>query len=259
MTALRGLSTIRPVLRALAASLAILLASPAAARAQSPVDDGWRRMQEADFEGAAHAFDDAEAGTLTRAELVRTLEGRAHVHYALGEEAALAAALARLAAMAPEHRFAAEAPPELVERFRELAGRRRLALEVALVEGEAEARLEARASGDPGGLVRHVRVAARVDDGPWVEAEDEPLTIPIDPARALAWYGEAIGPGGAIVASDGSRAAPHRRGAAASGGEPPWGWIGLGAGAAVIAGVVIAVVVVATQPADTQPSAPMFP
>ncbi|MCA9608025.1 MAG: hypothetical protein KC619_20595 [Myxococcales bacterium] len=240
-------------------TLLALLAVPAMASAQSSVDEGWRRMQEADFEGAVAAFDEAEAGTLTRAELTRTLEGRAQVAYALGDEATLTAALARLAAMAPEHRFAAEAPPELVERFRQLAGRRRLRLEVDLRQREAEARLEARTDGDPGGLVRHVRIAARVEDGAWVEAEDEPLTLPVDAARALAWYGEAIGPGGAIVANDGTRAAPHLRPASGDEEEVPWGWIGLGAGAAIVIGVVVAVVVVATAPADTQPSAPMFP
>ncbi|MCB9593463.1 MAG: hypothetical protein H6719_12085 [Sandaracinaceae bacterium] len=216
-------------------------------------------MQEADFEGASRAFDEAESGTLDRAELVRVLEGRAHVCYALGEEAALRAALVRLAAVAPEHRFAPEAPPELVERFRDFAGQRRLELAVELDQREREARLEARASGDPGGLVRHLRVAARVEDGAWVTAEDEPLTIPVDPERALAWYGEALGPGGAVVASDGSRDAPHRREGASAGDEVPWGWIGLGAGAAVVLAVVITVVVVATQPGDTQVTAPMFP
>ncbi|MBX3272907.1 MAG: hypothetical protein KF729_21775 [Sandaracinaceae bacterium] len=229
------------------------------AAAQSSVDEGWRRVLAADFDGALAAFDEAEAGTLTRAELVRVFEGRAHVHYALGRAAALEAALARLAAMAPEHRLAPETPPELVERFARLADRRRLTLEVELTESETEARLEARAEGDPGGLVRHVRVAARVGDGAWLEAQDEPLILPIDAARALAYYGEALGPGGAVVARDGSREAPHLREGASGGDDAPWGWIALGAGAAVVIGVVIAIVVAATAPADTQPSPPRLP
>lgn len=245
-------------MKRLAFALVWLASAHGVANAQTSVDEGWRLMQDADFEGAVRAFDEAEAGTLTRAELTRVLEGRAQVFYALGDEPALTAALGRLAAMSPEHRFAAEAPPELIERFRSLADRRRLRLDVSLDQREAEARLEARADGDPGGLVRHVRVAARIEDGAWIEAEDEPLTIPVDASRALAWYGEAIGPGGAVVASDGTRDAPHRRDGA-SGDEPPWGWIGLGAGAAVVIGVVVTIVVVATQPADTQPTAPMFP
>ena len=226
----------------------------------SAVDRGWQLMLEADFDGALSAFDEAEHGTLSRAELVRTLEGRAHALFALGREDALRAALVRLAATAPEHRLAPETPPELRERFEQHAGASRLELHVTMEEQPGEARLEASATGDPGGLVRHLLVAARVGDGEWVEAEDEPLTVPTDPASALAWYGLAIGPGGAIVASDGTREAPHlRAGATSDGGDVPWLWIGVGGGIAVVLGIVITVAVVATLPADTQPGAPVFP
>lgn len=241
--------------------------APVHAEAQtSGVEVGWRRMLEADFDGAIASFDEAERGSLTRAELLRCLEGRAHVHFALGNEESLRAALTRLAAMAPEHRLAPESPPELRERFAEHPGRGSLTLHVTMEESDGNARFEASAVGDPGGLVRHVVVAARAGDGPWVEAEDEPLRLHVDPADALAWYGEAIGPGGAVVAHDGSRAAPRRRGmldanaATEPGGDqPPWLAIGLGAGAALVIAAVITIVVTATTPPHTQPSPPMLP
>jgi len=232
----------------------------APAAAQSSVDEGWRLLLDADFEGAVAAFDAAEAETLTRADLVRILEGRAFVHFASGDEDAVRGALVRLVAVAPEHRFAPETPPELRERFAELAGREALELSVDVAVADDAARVEARATGDPGGLVRHVRVGARVgEEGEWVTAEDEPLRLPYDSARALFFYGEALGPGGAIVANDGSREAPHLRPSEDAGGELPWGWIGLGIGAAVAVAVVVTIVVVATQPSDTVPTAPSFP
>jgi len=232
----------------------------ASAAAQSSVDEGWRRVLDADFEGALAAFDAAEAGTLTRADLVRILEGRAFVHFARGDEDAVRAALVRLGAIAPEHRFAPETPPELRERFAELAGRGALEVSVELAVDGGSARVEAIADGDPGGLVRHLRVGARIgEDGEWVTAQDEPLRLPYDRARALFFYGEALGPGGAVVARDGSREAPHQRPGEGGGDDVPWGWIGLGAGAAVAVAIVVAIVVVATEPSDTVPTAPTFP
>lgn len=240
--------------------LVVVCGLPAGAAAQASVDEGWRRVLDADFEGAMAAFDAAEAGPLTRAELVRILEGRAFVHFARGDEDAVAAALVRLGAIAPEHRFAPETPPELRERFAELATSGALELIVDVQIRDDDARLEARATGDPGGLVRHVRVGARVDDdGEWVTAQDEPLRLPFDRARALFFYGEALGPGGAVLARDGSRETPRLRPGEGSGDDVPWGWIGLGVGAAVAVAVVVAIVVVVAQPADTTPTAPTFP
>jgi len=243
--------------------VAIAFAAPTTAHAQlSGVEVGWRRMLEADFDGALGAFDEAERGTLTRGELIRSLEGRAHVHFALGAEEALRAALARLAAIAPEHRLAPESPPELHARFLDHAGRGGITVVVSHEEHGGEARLEARAEGDPGGLVRHVVVAARIDRAAWIEAEDEPLTIPVQPSQTLAWYGQAIGPGGAVVANDGSREAPRVRAspsAALEEDETPWLFIGLAAGGVLIIATVITLVVVLATPPSTQPSPPMFP
>ena len=222
-----------------------LLLSPSAL-AQSPVDEGRSRFEAADFYGALEVLARAEDGTtLDLDELVRLYETRILVHLALGEEARIERDLAALATIAPEHTFAPEMPPALRTRFGALLAARssRLDVEVSRETTETGVRLDARASGDPLGLVRAVRLHARAGGGRWIGAQGS-LELGAEAGERIEWHADLVGPGGAVLASRGSRGGPMSftvGGAmvvADEGEGAPWVWIAIGAVAAIAIGVV---------------------
>ena len=241
--------------------LAVLLALPSTALAHPLVEEGRSRFEEADFQGALRALRGAErADDLTREDVIRLLETRALVYRALQDEARLEAALRALGTVDSDHAFSPEVPPEVSERFthlkERLPGALRLEVDVRPIPGGLA--VEAAAHNDVEGLVRHVRVYARPEDGRWQSAEDQRLTVLASPGSRVIWYAQAIGPGGAVLASRGTETAPETAvvpkagradvpslpadGAPVPAEEdgPPWLWIGVGAGAAAVAAGVLA-------------------
>jgi len=240
-------------------------------RADDAVDEAWRMYLSADFDGALAAFDRAEAGPLERADLLRILEGRAQIHFALGDADAVVGALSRLASLSPEYRLSPETPPDLVEAFSAIRDRTpALSLDVAPTRADDSVRVTASIGGDVGGLVRALRITGRAEGGPWEQAVDEPLSVQAAPNEAVEYYVEALGAGGAILASEGSRGRPRMVTGDASGltseepeskgflGLPVWGWVAIGGGV-VAAAVLVAVIVVAAGGGGTQPEAPVLP
>ena len=235
---------------------AISLVLSTNALAQSPVDDGRRRFEAADFYGALEVLARAEEGSaLDRAELVRLYETRILVHLALGEEDRIERDLAAIATIAPDHTFAPEIPPALRTRFGDLLRERtgRLDVDVSREPTARGVRLDARASGDPLGLVRSARLHARAGGGRWMSAQGS-LELDAEPGEQIEWHADLVGPGGAVLASRGSREAPMSFAVGGAvlvddGGEgAPWVWIGIGVIAVIAIGVVAIVALSADDP-----------
>ena len=245
------------------------------------VDAGRARLDEADFRGAIDALRQAEAATdLSLADLEEMLEVRALVLLGLGDAAAMEHDLLALATIAPSHRFTREAPPEVHEAFDRIGSAEpgRVAIEVELAPHQDVVVLQGRVLGDPAGLVRELRLYGRTGAGTWRSASNGSLRLPASPGVVVEYRGEAIGPGGAVLARAGSPSSPLvERMAVASGqrsaraargegarprarrhaqGSSPWPWIGAGAAAVVVAAVVTALAVSSSGAGGTRPTSP---
>ncbi len=258
-----------------------VLAFATAAVAHPLVEDGLEHLRAADFRAAMTTFDRAEAATdLTLPDVVLLLEGRAMAALAMGDEAAEAENLARLAALEPDHRFGAEAPPEIRTAFdrARAAHPARLTLEVRSTREDDAVVLEVVVEGDPGGLVRSVRLSARPAGGAWQDWDEPTARLPARPDQAIEAHASARGPGGAVIADAATRASPIRIPPASGGGAggggsgehddesedgggaATWAWIGAGAAVVAAAVVLTAVALSSSGPSDlTQPRSPEMP
>lgn len=253
---------------AIVAALSLVAASAAA---HPLVDRGRASLEEADFAGALAALDEAEAqGDLTRADLVLLLETRALVHRALGEEEPTDAALRSLASIDPDHRFAPEVTPDVVQRFAQLrdAGPGPLALEVEEAPSPGGITLRAEVRGDVASMVHAVTVRARVNEGTWREGEGR-LALEAPPGARIEWYAVAYGTGGAPVAQRGSESATRHARVPGAAVTPTQGGaidevalgVGIAAGIAalVAAAVILGVVLTSGDQALTRVEGPSFP
>lgn len=233
---------------------------PALAYAHPDVDRGMARYAEADFEGALTAFERAEESPgLSRAELASLLEGRALVHYALGDRDALARDLAELAVVEGAHRFRDDAPPDVVEAYvRARAATRPVRVVVRPRALADRVELSAEALDDTQGLVRRVELFARVH-GRWEQSDTGALEVEGRP-RTIEVVARAVGPGGVVLAHHGRRDAPELVRLSGDAEPVEWGWIGLGIGVAVAVGVIVTIVVLATgESGDTIVVGPSCP
>jgi len=248
--------------------LAVLgTASPA--WAHPDVDEGRALYAQADFPGALEAFARAEAGDdLTRAELLELLERRILIHLVQGDQPSADRDLESIGAIDPDHEFARDIPPEVVDSF---GGAEHVPLSV-VVESQPSAdgvELTASVENEPTGLVREVRLHYRVDGGPWEASTERSLHVAAPAGSTVEHHAEAIGPGGAVIAAVASADAPRAFRVAAEltaveeetvddGGGFPWLWVGVGAAALVAIGVVIAIVVVSSG-GDSNETQPLYP
>jgi hypothetical protein len=191
---------------------------PATALAHPRVDEARRRVADADFDAAERAFAAAEASSdLDRADAITLLEGRALLAHALHDRQRMEADLRRLAALDPSHTFAAQLPPELAATFTRIRSGGIEPLDLvadARREGGA-VRVTARVRGDPGGLVRELRLHARVAGGAWRTATRSGATgtpaeivLDVPPGTAVEHWSVAVGPGAAPLAERGTANAP---------------------------------------------------
>jgi hypothetical protein len=250
----------------------LVLGWAGAALAHPDVDEGKELMMAAEFERALEAFARAEeADDLTRDDLVQLLGARCLAYLAMDDSGALRQDLRRLASLAPDHRWGREAPPELGEAFAQTL---EVVDGVLGVTSDSEGvpggvSVSAEAVNDHGGLVRELRIFTRVGGGSWHRTSGGTQAAPA--GQRLEYYVEAIGPGGAVLATEGSRDEPLESGPALAGGSlvradddddgggvSPWVWIGIGAGVLVAAGVVLAILLVGNaEPSGTQPESPL--
>lgn len=240
-------------------------------RAHPGVEQGVRRYERADLEGALRSFRRAEAASnLTLDELKTLMLTRALVHRALGNQEAYERDLRRLAGVDYHYRFDHTTPPDVVEAFGRLRGPEQVDIEV-----EVEARmaptgvlLSTELSGDRFDVVRHVRLSARPAGGSWRTVRRSELRLSAE--GPVEYFAEAVGPGGAVIATAGEREAPLVFGqpatrpasTVASSGDSDDGLliglgIGIGVAAAAAIAVLVAVLVAGNEDPLIQPSLPM--
>lgn len=252
----------------------VAIAATGAAQAQTALERGEERLDQADFAGALSAFDEAERGdSLDREQLVHLYARRAITHLALGNTESMEADLRRLASLDPGHTFGPEARPELREGFERVSAAQGepLRVELTTTQQPGAVRIEATVHGDTAHLAHRIRVGARRPGASWQVEEDGSLVLPATEGT-VEHFAEVVGPGGAVVARDGSRDEPRTltlQGSAAGGAPtaPLDGGDGddstalglwIGGGALVVAAVVGIVLLVVLSGNDaTQPDAPV--
>lgn len=268
----------------LLATFVSLVISSSPAWADHPqLEDAVRLIGEANFEEALAALGEVEgADHLSRGEVVRLIVLRSLVHHALGNERDLDSNLTALASIEPDHTFASNVPPTVQSRFetlqRERDGPLELEVEARRIRGGFQ--IDARIQGDDSELIEETLIYARLPGGEWVPTEGRTASIPVRGEGAVEYYVDALGPGGAVLLSEGTENEPRLIGT--PGGEEPvgdpsedptslnppiedpeervrraWPWALLGTGiAAIIAGAIIAGVLVSRQNQGTQLDAP---
>ncbi len=152
----------------------------------------------------------AESTDLGWEDVIALLEGRAMVHHARGDDAAFERAAQAIASIAPAYAPAREVPPRLSRRLRAATdGGAQLTLE-ATAERSADSLLVAAVlSNNPGNVVNRVVFSAKVGASEFADHEGPRVSIPARPSEGVRWYAQAIGPGGAVVASFGSSESPN--------------------------------------------------
>ncbi len=236
--------------------LSFVSLSAAGARAQSEgaIDEGVRLYAEADFEGALTALERAEHETLDRRELLRLLATRALVRFALGDFDRLDRDLLAIVSLEPDYNLGGRAPPPLanaLSRARAGAGEP-LSVRAFVETTPRGVRVTATTHGDRAGLVDHVEVFARpVSRAAYAHGEPS-VELVVAPESEIEVRAVATGPGGAVLATDGTEDAPRRVRAPEplpTAAPPPDGpsagvWLGLGLGvaAAAAAGIILALV-----------------
>ena len=251
--------------------LAALLAASGVALAQSDVDEARRLYEEAEFAAASAALDRAEASdSLSREELLRALELRLYLHLATGGQAHMRIDLVRLLSVDPGYQAGDETPPEAAEMLTLLRSELGPALAVfasASLVG-SEVHVEASVENDPAELTRDVRVRTRVGSAEATLASRS-ASVPIVSGDSVAYWAEAIGPGGAVLARHGEASSPllfppDGETSVVEGGDDATGWIifGVVAGLLVAGGAVTLGVFLGTANSgpseNTQPSLPMI-
>ncbi len=245
------------------------LAGTASAQQSPLLQQAQTKYDQADFQGALSTLDQAEqTNGLTRDDLVRLLALRGLVHLGMRDDSALRRDMSRLASIDPHHSFATTAPPELPGAFDQakqgLPGAMRI--ETHVVPTASGVAVQASVENDPLSLVRQVRVNARQGGEIFHTGVGSVELATTSPAR-VQYYVQAVGPGGAVLLSRGSAAAPleapapmptHPRTPHVSHGSP-WLWIGIGGAAVivVVGAILIGVLAGNDGSRSTQPSLPM--
>jgi hypothetical protein len=198
----------------------------------------------------------------------------------MGRADAMERDLAGLAALEPGRTLPAAAPPEVLERWAAIIATAEPLELLAVARWEVGVvAVRAVSDGDPGGLVRRIRVGARLVGRDYALGDDRVELVTADDS-GVEYYAEAIGPGGAVVATAGSAEAPltsappptagmtpHTGNGGDGGGDatlvdpepterdrgggPSLGvWLAIGGGAVVLAAAVIITILFATSQGD---------
>jgi hypothetical protein len=239
-----------------------VIAQSAVAHAHPLIERAEKRLEAAEFERALSLLEQAEKDpALARADALRLLELRALGQLALGDQRAAQRALVELAALDPEHAFPPGTSPDLLAAF----SKARASVPPAprlMVEREVQpdgVKVEVHVIGDELGLVRRVTLWTRVGDEAWRSRPGPSVQLAAAPGQRVQYRASAEGLGGSELASTEPetwlRATPERKPIAAS--RFPWLYVGIVAGAVVIAGTTTALLLSGGDGSQrTQPSAP---
>jgi len=198
----------------------LLVSLPARALAQDDcvehaqhvsVDDAVRAYEEADFETASSLFDQLVLGAdLSRADLVRVYATRALLRFGDSDAEGMQHDLTALASLEPDYELGPRAPPPVHAAFDAARNAPALDLDVVIEPTPLGVHVTARALGDRADIVRAVVVGARTRDGRFRESTDGTVTV-TQPGEEIEYYARIVGPGGATLATLGSREAPQTR------------------------------------------------
>ncbi len=261
-------------MKALALALALLF-SPSIAFAHDDIDAALRHFERAEFARAVRAFDRAAASDhLTREELETLLRGRGLAHHAAGDVGAAEEDLSAWLSLAPTATLDDTTPPAVRRLFERLRGEvAPLSVEGSAIPGATGYAVSARVTGDVGELSRGVRIHYAGEHGDETIDGDH-AEIPLA-ASTLHYWIEVVGPGGAVIATAGSRAASlevSRAGVAVAVAEPEGPTpveppptsddtgiiVGVTIGAIALVAVIATVLaIVLAPPSDTQLGGPM--
>lgn len=235
--------------------------SPALRRAEA-------RYEEADFDGALEALEEAEHGTsLTLTDLARLYEMRALVYLGLSNQSGATTAVRSLLAVRADYQVPARSSPAFARLVRSVPVPQGIALDVQVSTGPGRAQIDVQVT-DDAALVREIRIHTRpLGETSYATHVGASYNFRA-PAGVTGFdlYVDLIGPGGAVLASDHNDASPSSFTLPASSvvTEPPveqpaqggddntWLIVGLIAGGVLVAGgVVAAIVIVGNQQPDT--------
>ena len=244
--------------------------APSARAGEAEVGVGIAAYEAADFDAALQAFERAETLGLDRELLVRVLSHRVLIAQAAGDTSALEAQALRLVTLEPEA-LRQEASPDLT-RALEHARSRADGIVRIRIESEVEGDhvlVRARVEGDAAGIVREVRLFAGRDRGELVPANNAVVRLEGSTLEGIVLVAECIGPGNAMLAHEGTVAAPTTLAAmtarsllaqpipATNDDTALHVGLALGGAAVVIAAVVITVLVVDANAPRSQLSGPV--
>lgn len=171
-----------------------------------------QKAQAAQFEQALTAFGQAEGSRdLRRQDLARLYAYRAIVRFATGDRDGMEGDLARLLAVDPHAQLPASAPPPVRKEFARLASLGVTPPHLVAQSTDIGGGIEVRATveGGPAGLVHHVWVFARPGPGAkWVRGEQR-VSVFVPAGVTVDWYAQAVGPGGAVLVSQGTSTDPQ--------------------------------------------------
>ena len=240
------------------------LCAPAIVRAQ--LDEARARYEEADFEAALAALARAERGSDLDADgAVELFRLRALVHLGMGDQDGMREAVRALMLIRPSVELDETTPPEVRQAADAIRGELSpLRVEALLEPTDEGARIDAEVQGDVAGLVRAIRVHTRVAGGSWLTGEP-PVSLDVPSGAQLSYRAEALGPGGAVIASDGTADDPRTWTSTAEvteddeGSGSTWAIVGIGGALAVGLAVVLVVVLSGggSDNENTQPTLPM--
>ena len=256
--------------RAVAILVAVLAAcwGPASASAQS-LAAAQAHFDAARFQEAIEAYDRAEQRDAFSLEQLQMLfEGRARAKQATGDDPGARRDLQALLSLDPDHDLGPGAPPALLRLHDEVRSQigGRLSIRTSGVPVPEGWVLGGEIRGDVARITRSVRLHYQGDDGTWQTAPGPEVLAP--PSSRLRFFAQAIGPGGAVLASEGSRESPREVNRPGANEEavmepstPPRDrrplLIGLGAGAAALLVLIVLIVAAPYGDSGSRPSRPM--
>ncbi len=276
-------SMVRWLTSSFLAVLALLVLLPGQAFAHPLIEEARNAYNSAHHEHGLELLDQAEAGTdLSREDLEELLLLRAMLHRAEHHMDLAEVDLFRLAALDPSRQLGREVHPTLRRLFETVRERvpRPLRLDATAQRNGETVDVRVVVTDDAAGLTQGFRVHGRSDSSRWLDTTDATLTIPVAPNEGAEYWAEAIGPGGAVIASVGTATNPERVEASGvsadtvatgpdltvsddstttgpatgggGGGIPDWVWIVGGVGLAVIVAAIVTVVVLTVPNDQTQ-------
>lgn len=195
----------------LTVSIVAVLMSAGFARAQSNLERAIEAYESGELETAEQALGEVPQDSLSRDDVIQWLVYRALVAHVSGDAEELDASVLQLATLGENDPLGRRAPPPVRTAYENALQRVSDALSVdasASVQAGGVS-VEARLRNDMGALIESIRVRARAPGGEWLSNDGEPRVFVPTTGSTVELIVEAIGPGGSVMASQGTDEQPH--------------------------------------------------